>query len=77
LSEVDEQLVWVSGALEERELPLGLVEQLVDALARRGGGGGLSGGEDRGVAPAAVGAELLGALGEIAGRVVLVVDDLH
>jgi hypothetical protein len=29
------------------------------------------------VAPAAVGAELLGALGEIAGRFVLVVDDLH
>jgi hypothetical protein len=41
LSEIGEQPVWVSGALEERELPLGLVEQLVDALARRGGGGGV------------------------------------
>jgi hypothetical protein len=32
LSEVDEQLVWVSGALEERELPLGLVGQLMGGL---------------------------------------------
>jgi DNA-binding CsgD family transcriptional regulator len=78
LSGVDGRvLVWVSGAEEERTLPYGLVAQLVGSLPVRLDAGGLLGGGLAGAAPAAVGAELLTALGELDGPVVVVVDDLH
>jgi DNA-binding CsgD family transcriptional regulator len=70
-------VVWASGAEEERALPYGLTGQLAAGLPGPRRPGMPGSGELAGAAPAAVGAELLAALGEVGGPVVLVVDDLH
>jgi ATP/maltotriose-dependent transcriptional regulator MalT len=72
----DHRVVWAGGAEEEQLLPFGLVASLLTGL-----------GTDEGPSrpapaawdtdPLAVGAQLLGTLGEIAGTTVVVVDDLH
>jgi len=72
----DHLVVWAEGAEQEQLLPFGLVAALLAGL-----------GTDNGVArperaawdtdPLAVGAQLLGRLGDVAGTGVVVVDDLH
>ena len=71
-------VVWVSAAEEECSLAFGVI----DALGRELGVGGadvsrLARAADGAADPFAVGAELLGALGDIDGLVVLVIDDVH
>ena len=72
----DHRVVWAGGAEEEQLLPFGLVAALLAGL-------GIDNGPARpepaawDIDPLAVGAQLLGTLGEVAGTSVVVVDDLH